>query len=81
MFTAPPGSLEDWLTARYALYSSAAGQLYRGHIHHAPWPLQRASYTIETNTVADQIGLPLIGPPHALFARRLDVQAWLIERV
>lgn len=81
VFGAQPGSLEDWLTARYALYSSAGGRVYRGHIHHAPWPLQRASHATQHNTLADQIGVHLQGQPHALFARRLDVHAWLIERV
>ncbi len=80
VFTAQAGSLERWLTARYALYSAdASGRVFRGHIDHDPWPLQRASYEVRVNTVADQIGVPLVGAPHALFARRLAVRAWTLE--
>ncbi len=82
VFTARPGSLEDWLTSRYALYSADRhGQIYRGNIHHAPWPLQRAEAQIEVNTLSEQVGLVLEGEPHLLYSETLDVRAWLIERV
>jgi uncharacterized protein YqjF (DUF2071 family) len=82
-FAAQPGSLEHWLTERYCLYASAPdGALLRGEIHHAPWPLQSASASIATNTMAAAAGvaLPAEGP-HLLFARRLDVVGWTPERV
>jgi uncharacterized protein len=76
------GTLEHWLTERYCLYTVARGILYRGEIDHAPWPLQAASVEIEVNTMADETGLRLPGdPPHAHFARELDVVAWMLERV
>ena len=82
VFHAQPGSLEDWLTARYALYSAdRQGTIFRGHIDHAPWPLQRARAEVGVNTMSEQIGVPLVGEPHLLYAGRLDVRAWLIERV
>ena len=82
VFQAQPGTLEHWLTARYALYSAdARGRVYRGHIDHAPWPLQRAEVQLAVNTLARQIGVPLEGEPHALYSGQLDVQAWLIGRV
>lgn len=81
-FTAAPGSLEDWLTHRSLLYSAdGRGQLYRGEIHHTHWPLQRAEADVTVNTLAEQIGVPLLGEPHLLYSARLDVKAWLIERV
>ena len=82
VYTAQPGSLDDWLTGRYALYSADRhGHLYRGHIHHSPWPLQRAEAAISVNTMSEQIGLPLEGEAHLLYSEALDVRAWLIERV
>lgn len=82
VFTARPGSLEDWLTSRYALYSADRhGQIFRGDIHHAPWPLQRAEAEIRVNTMSEQVGMVMEGEPHLLYSERLDVRAWLIERV
>jgi uncharacterized protein len=76
------GTLEHWLTERYCLYSVARGMLYRGEIHHAPWPLQAASVEIEVNTMAEATGIRLPrDPPLTHFARRLDVIAWMLERV
>lgn len=77
------GELDHWLTERYCLYSAAKdGQLFRGEIHHAPWPLQAAEAEVEVNTVAAQAGIELPdAPPLLHFARFLDVVAWGLERV
>jgi uncharacterized protein YqjF (DUF2071 family) len=82
-FTATPGSLEHFLTERYCLYAlDHRGHPYRLEIHHPPWPLQRANASIVENTMASAAGLLLpASPPHALFAKRLDVVAWLPERL
>jgi len=82
-FEARPGTLEDFLTARYCLYTtSPRGALLRAEVHHAPWPLQRAHADIEENTIASGQGLVLEGPPALLhFSRRLDVVVWPIEAV
>ena len=37
-----PGSLEHFLTERYALYTADGGRLYRAELHHAPWRLAAA---------------------------------------
>jgi hypothetical protein len=80
---AAPGTLEHWLTERYCLYAAnRRGTLWRGEIHHAPWPLQPAAAEIRTNRMADQLGLILPRRPHRLhFVRRLDVVGWAPERV
>lgn len=39
---AHPGSLEHFLAERYLLYACKNGRLYRGQVHHAPYPLQTA---------------------------------------
>ncbi|GGJ80391.1 hypothetical protein GCM10008939_25330 [Deinococcus aquiradiocola] len=81
VFTARPGSLEDWLTSRYALFSAdGRGRVFRGDIHHGPWPLQGAEATLGVNTMAEQIGVRLEGEPHLLYSERLDVHAWPIVR-
>jgi uncharacterized protein len=78
-----PGALDRWLTERYCLYAaSPAGRVYRGEIHHRPWPLQPAEAEIEVNTAAGHTGLALPDvPPLLHFARYLDVIAWNLEDV
>lgn len=80
---APAGTLEHWLTERYCLYSAdSRGRVYRGDIHHAPWPLRPAEVRLETNTVAAAHGFELSGAPElGHFVQRLDVVAWRIARV
>ncbi|MFC4452632.1 DUF2071 domain-containing protein [Deinococcus sonorensis] len=81
-FEAERGTLEDFLTRRLALYSAdRQGRVYRGHIHHVPWPLQRAEAELRVNTLAEPLGVALEGAPHLLYSRRLDVQAWAIRPV
>ena len=82
-FEAAPGTLEHFLTARYCLYSAdEQDRVYRGNIHHAPWPLQRAEAEVEVNTLAETIGVSLPDTePHLLFSRSLEVVAWLPRRL
>lgn len=83
VYRAQPGSLEHWLTERYCLYAQApSGTLRRMEVHHAPWPLQRASAEIEENTIFAADGLNIAGPPALLhFSRRLDVVVWSPEKL
>lgn len=83
VFEARPGTLEHWLTERYCLYAAAPdGRLFRGEIHHAPWPLQPAEARFERNELAAASGLALSDErPQLLFARRLDVVAFAPRRV
>ena len=78
VFESAAGSLEQWLTERYCLYAvDPAGRLLRNEIHHVPWPLQPAEASIETNTLLQGFDLrPDSGPPHLLFAARIDVVVW-----
>ena len=83
VFEAEPGSLEDWLTARYCLYSvDRRRRIHRLEIDHAPWPLQAAEAEIYENTMTDQLALELpSGPPLVHYASHLDVMAWRPEPV
>lgn len=78
-----PGSLEHWLTERYCLYAqSKAGKLYRGEIHHAPWPLQPARAEIEHSDMLQANGIAVAGPPADVrWSERLEVVIWPLERL
>ena len=81
--SAGPGSLEHWLTERYCLYTTnRRGTIWRGEIHHRPWPLQPAKSEIEMNTVVEALDLGLPAAPELVHvARRLDVLVWTPEQV
>jgi uncharacterized protein YqjF (DUF2071 family) len=83
VYHARPGTLEDWLTARYCLYTTdRRGRLLRGEIHHAPWPLQPAEAEIERETLSRAAGLTLPETAPLLhYVHRLDVLAWAVRRV
>ncbi len=83
VYGAEPSSLEKWLIERYCLYSvDRGGRVYRGEIHHRPWPLQPAEAEFERNWVAQAHGIFLPDrEPLLHFAKRLDVLAWRIEEV
>ena len=79
---ASPGSLEAWLTERYALYTAAGSQLYRGDIHHERWPLQIAELETERDTMALSHGIHLPDTAPLLhYAQRQDVLIWPLSRV
>jgi uncharacterized protein YqjF (DUF2071 family) len=52
-------SIERWLTERYCLYTDHRGRVYRGEIHHLPWPLQDAHANFMVNTTAQAAGIRL----------------------
>ena len=81
--TSKPHTLDHWLTERYCLYAvDSRRRTYRAEIHHRPWPLQPAKVEIELNTMALAAGIELSPTPARLsFAHRLDVVAWLPERI
>jgi uncharacterized protein YqjF (DUF2071 family) len=79
LFHAEPGSLEEFLTERYCLYTEDEGRLYRAEIHHPEWHLQRCDARIDTNTMSP-VPLP-DDEPHVLFSPRQDVVVWPLEAV
>ncbi len=82
-FDSSPGTLENFLTERYCLYSAdKKGRVRRGEIHHRLWPLKPAEVEVEELSMTGQIGLTLPDAEHLLlFADRLDVHAWLPRRI
>jgi len=80
--TAVKGTLEHWLTERYCLYTVIGSRVYRGEIHHLPWPLQPARADIALNSMASAAGIELPGvPPLLHYAQRLRVFLWPLRRV
>ncbi|WP_232380776.1 YqjF family protein [Leptospira ainlahdjerensis] len=56
------GTLENWLTERYCLYSKdPKGRIYRGEVHHIPWPLQKGECRIYKNEILQSYGIPIAG--------------------
>ena len=78
-----PGTLEHFLTERYCLYSaSKRGNVYRGDIHHHPWPLRRTELETGSLAMTEQIGVELPEmEPLLHFSKRLDVLAWPPQRI
>ena len=78
-----PGTLEHFLTERYALYTvPRKGVVRRAQIHHHPWQLQGAEAEILRHTLAEAEGVPLPNTPPLLhFSKRQDTLVWLPEVV
>lgn len=77
-----PGTLEHWLTERYCLYTVADHRIYRGDIHHLPWPLQDAEAEIQKNTMAQAAGIALPATKPLLhFAKQLQVLIWPLKGI
>jgi uncharacterized protein YqjF (DUF2071 family) len=78
-----PGTIEYFLTERYRLYTTdRKGQLYKGDIHHVPWPLEQAEAEFEVNLLPKAHGIELPDTaPLLLYARELVVYVWSLEMV
>ncbi len=74
------GSIEEFLTERYCLFTQSRGRLLVGDIHHTAWPLERAEAEIRVNEIPAAHGLTL--PPQAPllhFSRELRVAIWALR--
>jgi uncharacterized protein YqjF (DUF2071 family) len=76
-----PGSLEFFLTERYCLYSERDGEIYRARIHHAPWPLRKASLSLLSSTMIESLGLATPkDDPLLHYAEEVKVDIWPIRK-
>jgi uncharacterized protein YqjF (DUF2071 family) len=79
------GSLEFFLAERYFLYAkSKAGALFRGQVHHAPYPLHSATITRMDETLVAQGGVAAQARGARapdLFSPGVDVDVYALERV
>ena len=79
---ATPGTLAYFLAERYVLYSAARGRLYRGRVHHTPYPLQSADVLRLDETLIAAAGFkPPTTPPIVHFAAGVDVHIYPLHRV
>jgi uncharacterized protein len=79
IFEAKPGTLEHFLTERYCLYTQTQKGLFRGNVHHIPWPLQKSKAEVFSNTILPfQLGET---KPHILYSKGVDVILWNLEKI
>lgn len=79
---ARPGTLEDFLCERYLLYSEKGGALYRGQVHHTPYPLTRARLDHLDECLLKAAGVEVAEPPVSVLASPgVDVDVFSIEEV
>ena len=72
-----PGSLEEWLTERYYLYTALwGGKAALAQVYHSKWPLQKARVSFNELDMTRIVGVDLPREPdHVLFSRTLSVTA------
>jgi uncharacterized protein YqjF (DUF2071 family) len=76
------GTLEHFLVERYLLYSTRRGRLYRGQVHHAPYPVQGAAVFGVKESLLRAAGLHQPAePPLAHFAEGVDVEVFGLQSV
>lgn len=80
VYLSQPGTLDSFLTERYCLFTTHAGTVYCGEIHHRPWPLQPAQANWRTNTMAAPLGFELQGEPLLHFVDKIETVEWAIAR-
>ena len=79
---AKPGTLEHFLLERYVLYAAAdgGGRLYRGRVHHAPYPVQGAEVSpLEEDLVAAAGIARGPEPPLVHYASAVEVEVFPVR--
>lgn len=77
------GTLEHFLVERYLLYAvQRNGRLWRGAVHHRPYPLQPAEVElVDTSLVTAAGETPPTSTPFAQYASRVDVEVFALRPV
>ena len=76
------GSLEHFLAERYLLYSVRGGKLFRGQVHHRPYPLQAAEVDSLDETLIAAAGIDRPDrPPLVHYAAGVKVDIFGLTRV
>jgi uncharacterized protein YqjF (DUF2071 family) len=79
LFSADPGSLEEFLVERYCVYTENGGTLYRAEVQHPPWQLQRAEASIDLDTLSPMSLADV--EHHALYSPRQDAVVWSLDKL
>ncbi|MCB1207711.1 MAG: DUF2071 domain-containing protein [Verrucomicrobiales bacterium] len=79
---ATPGSLEFFLLERYLLFSTnAAGALFTGQVHHAPYQMREMQLHAQSTVPMTQAGFDARGEPASvLAAAKVDVEIFPLRR-
>jgi hypothetical protein len=74
--------LEEFLTARFHLYSVVRGGLLSAPAEHGPWPLHRARVLGLRDRLVEAAGLPRpSGDPRSLYSPGVDVRVGRPKRI
>jgi uncharacterized protein len=77
---AEPGSLEAFLVERYLLYTNRNGRLFRGRVHHTPYPLQTAEVDTLDETLLAAAGIARPDdPPLVHYAAGVHTEVFGLE--
>lgn len=78
----PVGSLEHFLVERYVLYTKRGKRLFRGRIHHSPYPLQPAQLLHLEEGLVKAAGLLYADAmPLVHYAAGVDVEIFPLEKL
>ena len=77
----PPQTLEHFLLERYLLFTEKRGVIYRGQVHHTPYPAQAAKLIKCNTNLIECHGLsPLESiPKYVHYASRVDVEIFPLK--
>lgn len=77
---AAPGTLEHFLIERYVLYAAHRHRLYRGQVHHKPYPVQDVADLEVTENLIAAAGVSVTGQPATRhYSRGVDVDVYRLE--
>jgi len=75
-----PGALDHFLIERYVLYASNRQRLYRGRVHHKPYPVQAVTDVSLTENLIAAVGFAVTGQPVTQhYSRGVDVDIYRLE--
>jgi uncharacterized protein len=75
-----PGSLEFYLVERYLLYSMHKGQLYKGRVIHAPYPVREVNTFRCEDKLVEAAGIIPREWSHGIFSPGVDVSVCGLEK-
>jgi uncharacterized protein len=78
-----PGTLEHFLAERYYLYAArSSGTLFKGQVHHVPYPLRSARIESMSETLVAAAGFRPEQPPMSvLYSPGVDVEVFDLHKV
>jgi uncharacterized protein len=79
---AEPATLDHFLVERYFLYAQRGETLFRGQVHHRPYPLRLATVGQLRESLIAAAKIPISGPPMSvLYSPGVDVEVFPLIKV